>query len=132
MSPAGKGSMLKLAQKMSDYFLSGICPSSACKWDLLHIGNMGSGDMKIMSRKHMDGPGECIVLSASSSVWMPVSRQRVFDFLIETRMRGEWDALSNGGTMQEMVHIAKGQALGNSVSILRANNVSSLLPLSSS
>ncbi|XP_058773445.1 homeobox-leucine zipper protein ROC6-like [Vicia villosa] len=122
MSPAGKGSMLKLAQKMSDYFLSGICPSSACKWDLLHIGNMGSGDMKIMSRKHMDGPGECIVLSASSSVWMPVSRQRVFDFLIETRMRGEWDALSNGGTMLEMVHIAKGQALGNSVSILRANN----------
>ncbi|CAI8584323.1 unnamed protein product [Vicia faba] len=122
ISPAGKKSTLKLAQRMSDYFLSGICPSSACKWDVLHMGNMGDHDMKIMSRKHMDGPGECIVLSASTSVWMPVSRQRVFDFLIETRMRGEWDALSNSGTTQEMVHIAKGQALGNSVSILRVSN----------
>ncbi|CAL5185284.1 unnamed protein product [Lathyrus oleraceus] len=122
VSPAGKKSMLKLAQRMSDYFLSGICLSSACNWDVLHIGNIGNSDMKIMSRKHMDGPVECIVLSASTSVWMPVSRQRVFDFLIEARLRSEWDSLSNGETMQEMVHIAKGQALGNSVSILRASN----------
>lgn len=120
---------MKLAQRMTDYFWSGVCASSACKWDLIHIGAMGDNEVKIMSRKHVDGPGEApgIVLSAATSVWMPVSRQRVFDFLREARLRGEWDVLSNGGSMQEMLHIAKGQGHGNCVSILRASNVSSLL-----
>ncbi|MCI03856.1 homeobox-leucine zipper protein ANTHOCYANINLESS 2-like, partial [Trifolium medium] len=115
--------MSKLAQRMSDYFWSGVCPSSACKWDMLHINNMGTSDVRIMSRKISDPSGEnhSIVLSAATSVWMPVSRQRVFDFLRDARLRGEWDVLSGGGSMQEMVHIATGQAIGNSVSILGAN-----------
>jgi len=125
MTPHGKKSMLKLAQRMSDYFWSGICPSTACKWDVLPISDMGNSDMKIMYRKHPDA-NSSIVLSAATSVWMPLPRQRVFDFLREAQMRGEWDALSNGGAMQEVVHIAKGQALGNSISILSANNVSAL------
>ncbi|GAU44802.1 hypothetical protein TSUD_291950 [Trifolium subterraneum] len=124
ITPSAKRSMTKLAQRMSDYFWSGVCPSSACKWDILHITNMGNSDMRIMSRKIPDASGEnpSIVLSAATSVWMPVSRQRVFDILRDAQLRGEWDILSNGGSMQEMVHIATGQVAGNSVSILRANN----------
>ncbi|XP_027186738.1 homeobox-leucine zipper protein HDG1-like isoform X2 [Cicer arietinum] len=126
INQAGRRSMLKLAQRMTDYFWSGVCPSTACKWDILHISNMGNSDMKIMSRKHQDNSGEStsIVLSAATSVWLPVSRQRVFDFLREARLRGEWDVLTGGGPMQEMVHIPKGQSLGNSVCILRGNNAS--------
>lgn len=82
-----------------------------------------SDDMRVMTRKNVDDPGEPpgIVLSAATSVWMPVSRQRLFDFLRDERLRSEWDILSNGGPMQEMVHIAKGQGQGNCVSLLRAN-----------
>ncbi|MCH87030.1 homeobox-leucine zipper protein ANTHOCYANINLESS 2-like [Trifolium medium] len=110
--------MSKLAQQMSDYFWSGICPSSASQWDILPINNLGNGDMRIMSREIQDAFGETrsIVLSASTSVWMPVSRQKVFDFLCDAQMRGEWDVLSNG--VHEMVHIAKGEGIGNSISIL--------------
>ncbi|XP_045810380.1 homeobox-leucine zipper protein ROC6-like [Trifolium pratense] len=131
MSPQGKRSMSKLAQRMTDYFWSGVCPSSACKWDMLHINNMGTSDVRIMSRKISDPSGEnhSIVLSAATSVWMPLSRQRVFDFLRDARLRGEWDVLSGGGSMQEMVHIATGQAIGNSVSILGANTVSALFSI---
>ncbi|WJX71427.1 hypothetical protein P8452_55423 [Trifolium repens] len=77
-----------------------------------------------MSRKISDASGEnlSIMLCVATSVWMPVSRQRVFDFLRGARLRGEWDLLSSGGTMQEMVHIAIG-GLGNSVSIIIADNV---------
>ncbi|WJX66509.1 hypothetical protein P8452_51064 [Trifolium repens] len=63
----------------------------------------------------------CIALSAATSVWMPVSRQRVFDFLHDARLRFECDLLSSGGTMHEMVHIATG-GLGNSVFIISADN----------
>lgn len=122
LSQAGRRSMLKLAQRMTSNFCSGVCASSARKWDMLHIGTLGD-DMKVMTRKNVDDPGEPpgIVLSAATSVWMPVSRQRVFDFLRDERLRSEWDILSNGGPMQEMVHIAKGQGHGNCVSLLRAN-----------
>ncbi|XP_027363224.1 homeobox-leucine zipper protein ANTHOCYANINLESS 2 isoform X3 [Abrus precatorius] len=124
LSQAGRRSMLKLAQRMTGNFCSGVCASSARKWDSLHIGTLGD-DMRVMTRKNVDDPGEPpgIVLSAATSVWIPVSRQRLFDFLRDERLRSEWDILSNGGPMQEMVHIAKGQGHGNCVSLLRANAV---------
>ncbi|KAK7314990.1 hypothetical protein VNO77_33522 [Canavalia gladiata] len=136
LSQAGRRGMLKLAQRMTDHFLSGICASSAGKWEVLQGGTL-SDDMRIMARKNVDDPSEApgIVLSASTSVWMPVSRQRVFDFLRDGRFRGEWDMLiSNGGPMQEMLHIAKGQGDKNCVSILRAtsNNENNVLYLQES
>ncbi|XP_057425278.1 homeobox-leucine zipper protein HDG1 isoform X2 [Lotus japonicus] len=122
MNQDGRRSMLKLAQRMTKNFCSGVCASSVHKWELLHLGNMGD-DMRVMTRKNLDDPGEPhgIVLSAATSVWMPVSRQRLFDFLRDEQLRSEWDILSNGGPMQEMVHIAKGQGQGNCVSLLRAS-----------
>ncbi|WJX71419.1 hypothetical protein P8452_55415 [Trifolium repens] len=124
ISPSGKKSMSKLAQRMTNYLWSGISPSSACKWDIIPNNNMGSIEVRIMSRKIPDASGEnlSIVLSAATSVWMPVSRQRVFDLLRDARLRGEWDLLSSGGTMQEVVHIATG-GHGNSVSIISSDNV---------
>jgi homeobox-leucine zipper protein len=122
--------MSKLAQRMTNYLWSGISPSSACKWDIIPNNNMGSIDMRIMSRKIPDASGEnlSIVVSAATSVWMPVSRQRVFDLLRDARLRGEWDLLSSGGTMQEVVHIATG-GHGNSVSIISSDNVITAFPL---
>lgn len=118
MSPVAKRSMLKLAQCMTEHFCSGICATSVHKWDILNIGNLS--DMRIMIRKNVDDPSEPagIVLSASTSVWMPVSRESVFDFLRDERLRGEWDVLSGGGPMKEMFRITKGQEQGNCVSIL--------------
>ncbi|MED6180914.1 hypothetical protein PIB30_014469 [Stylosanthes scabra] len=122
ISPAGRRSMLKLAQRMASNFFSGICLSSSQKWDTHHLDNVGD-DMKVMTRKNIDVPSEppSIVLCAATSVWMPVSRQRVFDFLRDERMRGEWVILSGIGQMKEMLRISKGQVDGNSISVLRAN-----------
>ncbi|KAK9292447.1 hypothetical protein L1049_020419 [Liquidambar formosana] len=134
ITPSGRRSMLKLAQRMTDNFCSGICASTARKWDKLHVGNVGE-DVRVMTRKSVDDPGEPpgVVLSAATSVWMPVTQQRLFDFLRDERLRSEWDILSNGGPMQEMAHIAKGQNHGNCVSLLRtsamAPNQSSMLIL---
>ncbi|XP_054807918.1 homeobox-leucine zipper protein ANTHOCYANINLESS 2 isoform X2 [Prosopis cineraria] len=124
LSQAGRRSLLKLAQRMTNNFCSGVCLSSARKWDSLHIGTL-SDDVKVMTRKNVDDPGEPpgIVLSAATSVWIPVSRENLFNFLRDEQLRSEWDILSNGGPMQEMVHIAKGQGSGNCVSLLRASAV---------
>ncbi|KAG5008346.1 hypothetical protein JHK85_026888 [Glycine max] len=134
ISSGGRRSMLKLAQRMTNNFCAGVCASTVHKWNKLNAGNVGE-DVRVMTRKSVDDPGEPpgIVLSAATSVWLPVSPQRLFDFLRDERLRSEWDILSNGGPMQEMAHIAKGQDHANCVSLLRASainaNQSSMLIL---
>ncbi|CAN1236867.1 Homeobox-leucine zipper protein ANTHOCYANINLESS 2 [Linum grandiflorum] len=122
ITASGRRSMLKLAQRMTDNFCAGVCASTVYKWNKLNCGNVEE-DVRVMTRKSVDDPGEPpgIVLSAATSVWLPVSPQRLFDFLRDEGLRSEWDILSNGGPMQEMAHIAKGQDHGNCVSLLRAS-----------
>ncbi|XP_077234598.1 homeobox-leucine zipper protein ANTHOCYANINLESS 2-like isoform X2 [Tasmannia lanceolata] len=134
ITPSGRRSMLKLAQRMTGNFCAGVCASTVHKWNKLCAGNVDE-DVRVMTRKSVDEPGEPpgVVLSAATSVWLPVSPQRLFDFLRDERLRSEWDILSNGGPMQEMAHIAKGRDHGNCVSLLRASamnaNQSSMLIL---
>ncbi|XP_028769098.1 homeobox-leucine zipper protein ANTHOCYANINLESS 2 isoform X2 [Neltuma alba] len=122
ITAGGRRSMLKLAQRMTNNFCAGVCASTVHKWNKLNAGNVGE-DVRVMTRKSVDDPGEPpgIVLSAATSVWLPVSPPRLFDFLRDERLRSEWDILSNGGPMQEMAHIAKGQDHGNCVSLLRSS-----------
>jgi homeobox-leucine zipper protein len=113
--------MLKLAQRMTNNFCAGVSASTVHTWTTL--SGSGDNDVRVMTRKSVDNPGEPhgIVLSAATSMWLPVAPQRVFEFLRDERLRSEWDILSNGGLVAEMAHIAKGQDPGNSVSLLRVN-----------
>ncbi|KZV26725.1 homeobox-leucine zipper protein ANTHOCYANINLESS 2-like [Dorcoceras hygrometricum] len=124
ISGGGRRSMLKLAQRMTTNFCAGVCASTVHKWNKLRTDSVGE-DVRVMTRRSIDDPGEPsgIVLSASTSVWLPVSPHRVFDFLRNVSLRCEWDILSHGGPMQEMAHIAKGQDQGNCVSLLRASAI---------
>ncbi|XP_072957217.1 homeobox-leucine zipper protein ROC5-like [Typha angustifolia] len=125
ITPSGRRSMLKLAARMTDNFCAGVCASTARKWSkLVGAGNFGE-DVRVMTRQSVDDPGEPpgVVLSAATSVWVPMPPHRLFDFLRDERLRCQWDILSNGGPMQEMAHIAKGRHQGNAVSLLRASAV---------
>ncbi|RLM87580.1 hypothetical protein C2845_PM04G21350 [Panicum miliaceum] len=142
ITPVGRRSMLKLAQRMTDNFCAGVCASAAQKWLRLDVwrggegggaagngGNAGEGEEKVrmMARQSVGAPGEPpgVVLSATTSVRLPATPpQRVFDYLRDEQRRGEWDILANGEAMQEMDHIAKGQHHGNAVSLLRPNATS--------
>ncbi|CAL0328630.1 unnamed protein product [Lupinus luteus] len=114
---AGKRSMVKLAQRITNKFFSGVCFSAAHQWEPLHFDVMDP-NIKVMARKSVVGEPSGIVLSAATSVWMPVSQQRLFDFLHDERLRGEWDVLANNVPMQELLRISKGQVNGNCVSVL--------------
>ncbi|XP_062198706.1 homeobox-leucine zipper protein ROC6-like isoform X2 [Phragmites australis] len=141
ITPVGRRSMLKLAQRMTDNFCAGVCASAAQKWRRLDewrggeggggpgCGAAGEGEEKVrmMARQSVGAPGEPpgVVLSATTSVRLPATPpQRVFDYLRDEQRRGEWDILANGEAMQEMDHIAKGQHHGNAVSLLRPNATS--------
>lgn len=81
--------MLKLAQRMTNNFCAGVSASTAHTWTTL--SGTGDDDVRVMTRKSVDNPGEPhgVVLSAATSLWLPITPQRVFEFLRDERVRSE-------------------------------------------
>ncbi|KAH9294377.1 hypothetical protein KI387_040418 [Taxus chinensis] len=123
-NPNGRRSMLKLAQRMTNNYCGGVSASSGQTWTKL---SNGDDDVRVTTRKNTDDPGEPsgVVLSAATAVWLPVSPHRLFEFLRDATLRSKWDILFNGGQMQEMASVAKGNDPGNSVSLLGASGLNS-------
>ncbi|XP_059290338.1 homeobox-leucine zipper protein ANTHOCYANINLESS 2-like isoform X1 [Lycium ferocissimum] len=120
VSPSGRRSIAMLARRMTRNFCGGVC-ATFYKWETIQTGT--ADETKLMMRKSIGDPGEPpgVVLSATRTIWLPVTHQRLFDFLRNEQTRSQWDVLSHGGPMHQIVHIAKGQDLGNSISLFRAN-----------
>ncbi|CAG7903179.1 unnamed protein product [Brassica rapa] len=114
---AGRKSVLKMAQRMTQSFYRAIAASSYHQWN--KITTKTGQDMRVSSRKNLHDPGEPtgVIVCASSSLWLPVSPTLLFDFFRDETRRHEWDALSNGAHVQSIVSLSKGQDRGNSVSI---------------
>ncbi|CAN8252686.1 unnamed protein product [Cochlearia groenlandica] len=116
LSLGGTKSILKLAQRMKLSFYSGITASSVHKWEKLLPENIGQ-DTRILTRKSLHPSG--VVLSTATSLWLPVTQQRLVEFLCDGKCRNQWDILSNGAPMENMLLVPKGQREGKCVSLLR-------------
>lgn len=114
---AGRKSILNLAQRMTKSFYRALGASSSHTWN--KAPSKTGDDIRIASRKNLNDPGEPlgVILCAVTSVWLPVSHHVLFDFLRDETRRNEWDIMSNGGPVQTIVNLAKGQDRGNAVTI---------------
>ncbi|XP_010268322.1 PREDICTED: homeobox-leucine zipper protein HDG11-like isoform X2 [Nelumbo nucifera] len=122
-SAEGRRSMMKLAQRMINSFCASISASNGHRWTTLS----GLNDIGVRVTVHKSteaGQPNGVVLSATTSIWLPVSPQNVFNFFRDERTRAQWDVLSNGNSVQEVAHIANGSHPGNCISVLRAFNAS--------
>ena len=92
-NPEGRRSMLKLSERMTNNFCSGVSASTSHTWVTLAGSNNGGGadDVRVLIRKSVDDPGRPpgIVLSAATSLWLPVPPAQVFNFLRDERFRTE-------------------------------------------
>ncbi|KAI5084850.1 hypothetical protein GOP47_0001019, partial [Adiantum capillus-veneris] len=124
-NPEGRRSMLKLAERMTNSFCGGVSASTAHTWVTLAGSGGAADDVRVLIRKSVDDPGRPpgIVLSAATSLWLPLPPSKVFSFLRDERYRTEWDILSNSAVVEEVFHVAKGQDSGNCVSLLRMNPI---------
>lgn len=122
-SPEGKRSMMKLAERMVSSFCSSINPCNGHQWTTL--SGISEYEVRATIHKTTDpGQPNGVVLSAATTVWLPVPPQKVFNFFRDERTRHQWDVLSNQNPVQEVAHIANGSHPGNCISLLRALNTS--------
>ncbi|KAK4734484.1 hypothetical protein R3W88_008745 [Solanum pinnatisectum] len=118
VSSSGRRSIAVLARRVTRSFCVGVC-ATYYDWESIQSGT--AEESKLIMRKGVGEPGDPngMVLSASRTLWLPVTHQRLFDFLRNEQTRSQWDVLSQGGSMHPIVHIAKGQDLGNSITLFR-------------
>ncbi|KAM1340851.1 hypothetical protein ACFX2H_039182 [Malus domestica] len=122
-SPEGKRSMMKLAQRMVNNFCASFSASNGHRWTTLS----GTNEIGVRVTIHkITDPGQPngVVLSAATTIWLPLSPHNVFNFFKDERTRPQWDVLSNGNAVQDVAHIANGSHPGNCISVLRAFNTS--------
>ncbi|KAL7099970.1 hypothetical protein ACP275_09G119800 [Erythranthe tilingii] len=115
---AGRKSILTLSQRMSWSFCRAIGGSRRILWKKI-VSKTGD-DIRVSLRNNLNEQGEPLgtILSAVSSVWLPLSHHALFDFLRDENRRNEWDIMSNGSTVQSTVNLAKGQDRGNAVTVM--------------
>ncbi|XP_061348032.1 homeobox-leucine zipper protein HDG11-like [Gastrolobium bilobum] len=122
-SPEGKRSIMKLAQRMVNNFCASISASPAHRWTTL--SGLNEIGVRVTVHKSSDaGQPNGVVLSAATTIWLPLPPQTVFNFFKDERKRPQWDVLSNGNAVSEVAHIANGSHPGNCISVLRALNTS--------
>jgi len=120
LSAKGATEIVKLAQRMTLNYYRGITSPSVDKWQKIQVENVAQ-NMSFMIRKNVNEPGELtgIVLSASTSVWLPVNQHTLFAFISHLSFRHEWDILTNDTTMEETIRIQKAKRHGNIISLLK-------------
>ncbi|OIW20075.1 hypothetical protein TanjilG_00556 [Lupinus angustifolius] len=122
-SAEGKRSMMKLAQRMITNFCASISTSASHRWTT--VSGMDEIGVRVTVHSSSDpGQPNGVVLSAATTIWLPIPPQIVFNFFKDERKRPQWDVLSNGNDVQEVAHIANGSHPGNCISVLRAFNTS--------
>nr|GLL35367.1 homeobox-leucine zipper protein HDG11 [Ipomoea trifida] len=122
-SAEGKRSMMKLAQRMVNNFCGSVNPSNGHHWTTLSGAN--EFEVRATLQKSTDpGQPNGVVISAATTIWLPIPPQLVFNFFRDERTRPQWDVLSNQNPVQEVAHIANGSHPGNCISVLRAYNTS--------
>ncbi|CAH8361512.1 unnamed protein product [Eruca vesicaria subsp. sativa] len=120
-----KQSIMKIAERMTRSFLSGVATSSEDIW--LNLSGNKECPVRVMTQKSLNDPGRPVgvILYASTSFWLPVPPNTVFDFLKDAKNRTSWDVITTGGEdVQLMSQIGSGRDSRNCVSLLRTPNTS--------
>ncbi|KAK3155410.1 hypothetical protein QOZ80_2BG0202960 [Eleusine coracana subsp. coracana] len=123
VTPEGKRSMMKLSQRMVSSFCATLSASQLHRWTTLSGPN--DVGVRVMVHRSTDpGQPSGVVLSAATSIWLPVPCDKVFAFVRDENTRSQWDVLSHGNQVQEVSRIPNGTHPGNCISLLRGLNAS--------
>ncbi|XP_030541270.1 homeobox-leucine zipper protein HDG11-like isoform X2 [Rhodamnia argentea] len=89
-SPDGKRSMMKLAQRMVNNFCGSISMSSSRQQRWTTLSGSSEVGVRVALHKSTDpGQPNGVVLSAATTIWLPISPQNVFNFFKDERTRAQ-------------------------------------------
>ncbi|GLT57689.1 hypothetical protein SLA2020_306430 [Shorea laevis] len=116
--PEGRRNIIKLAHGLVKSFCSILSMSG--KLDFPQLSEVNNSGVRVSVRKSTEaGQPNGMIVSAASSLWLPLPHESVFSFFRDEKMRVQWDVLSCGNPVSEIAHISTGFNPGNFISIIR-------------
>ncbi|XP_038880417.1 homeobox-leucine zipper protein HDG11-like isoform X2 [Benincasa hispida] len=117
-SPEGRRSVMKLSYRMVKNFC-GILRMSG-KLDFPQLSEVNNSGVRVSVRISSElGQPSGTVVSAATSLWLPLPPETIFNFFRDEKARVQWDVLSYGNPVHEIAHILTGVHPGNSISIIQ-------------
>ncbi|XP_027343305.1 homeobox-leucine zipper protein MERISTEM L1-like [Abrus precatorius] len=118
----GRTSFLKLADRMMRSFCANISASPSNPW--MQIATFpGSTDVRVMIMNDAADPEKSLGTTVvfTTTLWLQVSPDRLFNYLRHVNSRSKWDVLSRRLCIREFAAIIKGENSRNRVSLMSAN-----------
>ncbi|XWS46462.1 hypothetical protein CRYUN_Cryun14cG0069100 [Craigia yunnanensis] len=114
----GRKSIMKLSHRMVKSFCSILNMSG--ELDFPQVSEEHNSGVRVCVRQSIE-PGQTkgMIVSAATSLWLPLPCQTVFSLLKDEKMRLQWDVLCNGNPVNEMANISTGNIPGNCISIIQ-------------
>ncbi|CAL5404416.1 unnamed protein product [Camellia sinensis] len=116
--PEGRKSIMNLSQRMVKNFWEMLSMSG--KLDFPHLSELNNSGVRVSVRQNNEiGQPSGMIVSVASSLWLPLSSERLFNFFTDNKTRPQWDMLSNGNPVNEIAHVSYGTHPGNCISIIQ-------------
>ncbi|XP_054778062.1 homeobox-leucine zipper protein ROC8-like [Prosopis cineraria] len=114
----GRRSIMELANRMVRDFSEVLNMSGK---EFPHLCEARNSGIRVSVRRNTEaGQPDGMVVTACTSLWLPVLHQTVFDFFTDARRRYQWDVLSNENPEHdEIARISNGTHPGNCIKIIR-------------
>ncbi|KAG8373525.1 hypothetical protein BUALT_Bualt11G0033200 [Buddleja alternifolia] len=114
----GRRNLMKLSHRMVKSFCEVLSMSD--KLDFAHLSEMKNSGVRVSLRKS-DGLGQPdgYIVSATTSIWLPLTNENLFNFFKDEKKRDQWDILSGGNPVNAVAHVSTGTHPGNCISIIQ-------------
>ncbi|EOY03224.1 Homeodomain GLABROUS 11, putative [Theobroma cacao] len=115
--PEGRRSIMRLAHRMVKSFCSILNMSG--ELDFPQLSEENNSGVRVSVRQSIEpGQPRGMIVSAATSLWLPLPCQSVFNLLNDEKVRFQWDVLCHGNRVKEMANISTGNTPGNCISII--------------
>ncbi|XP_009771801.1 homeobox-leucine zipper protein ROC8-like [Nicotiana sylvestris] len=117
-APEGKQNVMQISQRMVKSFCEIL--SMGDRLDFPTSSEMTNSGVRVSFRKNEDmSQPKGLIVTAATSLWLPLSFDTVFNFFKDDKTRTQWDVLTNGNAVGELARIPTGYFPGNCISIIQ-------------
>ncbi|XP_051117799.1 homeobox-leucine zipper protein ROC8-like [Andrographis paniculata] len=114
----GRRNLMRLSHRMIKDFSEALSMSE--KLEFPHLSEFKNSGVRVSLRRSVGiGTPEGFIVSASTSIWLPVSSVDLFKFFKDEKKRSEWDVLASGNPINAVARISTGTDPGNCISIIQ-------------
>ncbi|KAL3845072.1 hypothetical protein ACJIZ3_002475 [Penstemon smallii] len=132
-STEGRRNLMKLSHRMVNNFCEVLGMSD--KLEYHNLSELNNSGVRISLRESNGGLGQPngLIVSAATSLWLPISHQNLFNFFKDNKKRAQvlfklrlddelfvqWDVLSNGYPVNAIANVSTGKHPGSCISIIQ-------------